>query len=385
MKRVLLVLLMAVAFVSCEREVNVDVTIPPCEDGECQGATVNLAPQTRGDVNRGDIYAWVDVITVVATDDQNVDYGDVFTLVDDNSGADGFYLETVPVNEIIDFSASSTSKDDGAGEFLVNTSNPDNLTGFVGRMPYAEYATDAPVSQYIENGDNTVFLQMNTDHGRLISSFQLADDIQYDNPNNNNLPMYRLVVIRGNESEEANRQAGVVSYWNNVNSVDGETQTFTVQIQNYESNEVLYTSTVTETIVASTSTTNKYVVGLDFVEDSSVEVIFSWQVWNEDEQDNDTEEDDTTSTNGLDCSSCGTVTNQSFGGNVSLTADTVISDKNVTYNGGLNLNGYTLTVSCGSVQVNGHLNGGGTIIAAGSVNVTGQTQNNPTIHANECF
>ena len=80
---------------------------------------------------------------------------------------------------------------------LTSTGNPNNLDGFVSRMPFAEYATDAPVSQYVENGDNVVSLQMNTQHGRLISSFQLDDDIQYNNPSNNNLPMYKLVVNRG--------------------------------------------------------------------------------------------------------------------------------------------------------------------------------------------
>ena len=143
------------------------------------------------------MFVWIDEITVVAQDSESTNYGKTFELVDDGSGADGFYLEDVPTNEVIDFSASSTSKEDGAGKFLTSTGNPNNLDGFVSRMPFAEYATDAPVSQYVENGDNVVSLQMNTQHGRLISSFQLDDDIQYNNPSNNNLPMYKLVVNRG--------------------------------------------------------------------------------------------------------------------------------------------------------------------------------------------
>ena len=99
MKKYLSILLVAVALVGCERELNVEVTVPPCEDGGCEGAIVNLAPQARGPVDRGTMYAWIDVITVVATDDNGVDYGDEFQLVDDNSGADGFYLETVPTGE----------------------------------------------------------------------------------------------------------------------------------------------------------------------------------------------------------------------------------------------------------------------------------------------
>ena len=382
MKRVLLVLLMAVAFVSCEREVNVDVTVPPCEDGECQGAKIVLAAQARGPVNRGDLYAWIDVITVEAIDDQGADFGDVFNLVDNNSGADGFYLNNVTVNKTYAFGASSTSKAQGAGDFVINTGNPDNLNGFEGRMPYAEYATDTPVSQFITPGDNLVNLQMNTNHGRLISSFELAEDIQYNKPNSND-PMYKLVVTRGVESAYATRQAGVVSYWNDAASLSGETLAFTVEIRNFETNAVVYTRNITETIVASTSTTNKYVVGLDFADSTTVEVVFSWQAWTEGTGIDET--DVITSPNGLDCSSCGTVTTQTFNGNVSLTGDTVISDKNLNYNGGLNLNGYTLTVSCGNVHVNGNFNGNGTIIVAGNLTVTGATQNNPTIHANECF
>jgi hypothetical protein len=378
---------MAVAFVSCEREVNVEVTVPPCEDGECQGAIVNLAPQARGPVDRDGMYAWIDVITVVATDDQNVNYGDVFTLVDDNSGADGFFLATVPVNKIIDFSASSTSKADGAGKFLANTGNPDNLTGFVGRMPYAEYATDASVSQYIENGDNVVFLQMNTDHGRLISSFQLADNLQYNNQNNNNLPMYKLVVKRGAETQDASGQSGVVAYWNDANSVAGVTQTFTLEIQNYETGAVVDTRTITETFVASTSITNKYVVGLGFVEDSSVEVIFSWQVWDETEGDDETVT--VTSPNGLDCSSCGAVTQQNESSNFLVNGNVVIEDKNLVVAGDLNFNGVgsTLTITCGSLTVSGNMNGatGAVLTVAGNVTVTGNIQNELTIHDNECF
>ena len=88
--------------------------------------------------------------------------------------------------------------------------------------------------------------------------------------------------------------------------------------------------------------------------------------------------------NGLDCASCGTVTNQNISGSYSLTGDTVISDKNLIIAGDLNLNGHTLTVSCGNVTVSGNFNGGGTLIAAGSLTVTGATQNNPTIHVDEC-
>ncbi len=387
MKKVLLVLLVAVALLGCEREVNVEVTVPPCEDQSCEGAIIQLAPQARGPVDRGTMYAWIKDITVVATDDQNVNYGDVFTLVDDNSGADGFYLENVPNQQIIDFSASSTSKDDGAGKFLANTGNPDNLDGFVGRMPYAKYATDAPVSQFINTGDNLVNLQMNTDHGRLISSFQLANDIQYNNPNNNNLPMYKLVVKRDGVSEVASGQSGVVAYWNNEDSVGGVSQSFTVEIQNYQTGDIVYTRTITETFVASTSTTNKYVVGLDFVDFSTVEVTFTWQVWDENTGDDETVV--VTSPNGLDCSSCGPLTQQNESGNYLVEGNVVIEDKNLVVAGDLNFNGVgsTLTITCGSLTVSGNMNGatGAVLTVAGNVVVTGNTQNELTINANECF
>jgi hypothetical protein len=370
MKKVLVVLSM-IALVGCTKETVVVIEDDNCE--ECQGATISLVSQMRGPVNRDDMYAWIDVITVVAEDDLGNDYGDEFELVDDNSGADGFYLEQVPTGETIDFSASSTSKDDGAGEFLVEA-DPNNLDVYVNRMPFAEYATDAPVSQYIENGDNLVYLQMNTNHGRLISSFQLADNIQSG---------YNLVVTRGASSETVTGTSGVVSYWNTATSTSGEDQTFVLEVKDITTGQVVFTRTITETIVASTSTTSKYVVGLGFVEDSTVEVIFSWQVWNE--EDGDDETDDGLSDNGLDCSSCGGVTNQFFPGSYSLSGDSVWEDVNISATGDINLNGYTLTVTCGFVSANVRINGPGTIIAAGGIQAFGGFQNNPTIYANECY
>ena len=375
MKKVLVLLGLSLAFTSCDKsETNIYL-----DEEKERGATVIIAPQASSSsgtsgrvtnsstpVERESMFVWIDEITIVAQDSQSANYGDTFVLVDDGSGADGFYLEDVPTNEVIDFSASSTSKEDGAGKFLTSTGNPNNLDGFVSRMPFAEYATDAPVSQYVENGDNVVSLQMNTQHGRLISSFQLDDDIQYNNPNNNNLPMYKLVVNRGVESAYATGPSGVVAYWNNANSIGGVTQTFDVEIQNYETGVVVYTRTIDETFVASTSTTNKYVVGLDFVDLSTVEVIFTWQTW-----DNNDGVDETTN--------CGTITTQTINGNWSLTQDTTLDSVDLVANGGINLNGYTLSVPCGSVTINGHLNGGGTLIHCGTLVVSGNTQNNPTI------
>ena len=376
MKKVLVLLGLSLGLVSCDKsETNIYL------DDEVKevGATVIIAPQASSSsgtsgrvttsstpVDRDGMFVWIDEITIVAQDSQSANYGDTFVLVDDGSGADGFYLEDVPTNEVIDFSASSTSKDDGAGKFLTSTGSPNNLDGFVGRMPFAEYATDAPVSQYVENGDNVVSLQMNTEQGRLISSFQLDDDIQYNNPNNNNLPMYKLVVNRGGESAYATGLSGVVAYWNDVNSIGGVTQTFDIEIQNYETGVVVYTRTIDETFVASTSTTNKYVVGLDFVDLSTVEVIFTWQTW-----DNNDGVDETTN--------CGTITTQTINGNWSLTQDTTLDSVDLVANGGINLNGYTLSVPCGSVTINGDLNGGGTLIHCGTLVVSGNTQNNPTI------
>jgi len=379
MKKVLVLLGLSLALTSCDKsETNIYLD----DELEEVGATVIIAPQassssgtagrvTTSDtsVDRDGMFVWIETITVVAQDSESTNYGKTFELVDDGSGADGFYLEDVPTNEVIDFSASSTSKEDGAGKFLTSTGNPNNLDGFVGRMPFAEYATDSTVSQYVENGDNLVSLQMNTEHGRLISSFQLDSDIQYNNPSNNNLPMYKLVVNRGNESAYATGPSGVVAYWNDTNSVGGVTQTFDIEIQNYETGVVVYTRTIDETFVASTSTTNKYVVGLDFVDSSTVEVIFTWQAW-----DNNDGVDETTN--------CGTLTTQTINGNWSLTQDTTLEGVDLVANGGINLNGYTLTVPCGSVTINGNLNGGGTLIHCGALVVSGNTQNNPTITQN---
>ncbi len=373
MKKVLLVLLVAVALLGCEREVNVDITVPPCEDGSCEGAIIQLAPQARGPVDRGTMYAWIDVITVVAEDINGVDYGAEFELVDDGSGADGFYLETVPAGETVAFSASSTSKDDGAGEYLEQTSAPDNLGTYVTEMPFAEYATPSPEYVYIENGENVVYLNMYTDHGRLISSFQIASNYQSS---------YDLVVTKEGTSVTVSGVNGVVSYYNDETSVDGVVQTFTAQLLDKTTGNVAFERTITETVVASTSITSKYVVGLGFVEDTTTEVIFIWQPWVEDEGEDET---DGLSTNGLDCGSCGTVTDWSPNGSYALTGDTVLNDVNLVVNGDINLNGHTLTVTCGTVYASSRIQGSGTIIAAGDITANLGFQNQPTVHANECF
>ena len=127
MKKVLVLLGLSLGLVSCDKsETNIYL------DDEIKevGATVIIAPQASSSsgtsgrvttsstpVDRENMFVWIDEITVVAQDSQSTNYGKTFELVDDGSGADGFYLEDVPTNEVIDFSASSTSKDDGAGKF----------------------------------------------------------------------------------------------------------------------------------------------------------------------------------------------------------------------------------------------------------------------------
>ena len=75
----------------------------------------------------------------------------------------------------------------------------------------------------------------------------------------------------------------------------------------------------------------------------------------------------------------GTIGDMNKPGSYALTGDTVLTDVNLKVAGDLNLNGYTLTVACGSVTVSGNFNGGGTLIRCGALAVTGATQNNPTI------
>ena len=53
--------------------------------------------------------------------------------------------------------------------------------------------------------------------------------------------MYKLVVNRGSESAYATGPSGVVAYWNDSNSIGGVTQTFDIEIQNYETGVVVYT------------------------------------------------------------------------------------------------------------------------------------------------
>ena len=80
-----------------------------------------------------------------------------------------------------------------------------------------------------------------------------------------------------------------------------------------------------------------------------------------------------------DTSNCGILTTMPVSGNYTLNQDTILEDVNLVIAGDLNLNGYTLTVPCGSVTVSGYINGGGTLIHCGALVVTGAIQNNPTI------
>ena len=385
MKNYLVLLALGLGLISCERETVIVVEGDECET--CQGANISLSPQTKStDVDRNGIYAWVDVITVVATDDQGVDYGDEFKLVDDGSGADGFYLNSVPVNEEIDFSASTTSlTSTDNGQYLETIAQPDSLGPIQGRFVYAEYATDAPVTQYIVNGDNDVFLEMFTNHGRIISSFQL--DSRFDSYDPQGNADFKIVVTRGTDVMEAGGTDGVLNYWNDANSIGGATQTYNIELIQVSNGAVLTTRTITETVIASTSVTNKYVVGLDIALSSSVEVFFSWQPWTETDGTDETQP--TTSPNGLDCSACGALTNQNESTNFIVDGNVVIEDKNLIVAGDLNFNGVgsTLTITCGSLTVSGNMNGstGAVLTVAGNVIVTGNTQNELTIHANECF
>ena len=72
---------------------------------------------------------------------------------------------------------------------------------------------------------------------------------------------------------------------------------------------------------------------------------------------------------------------QSKSGNTSLTEDTLF-EGNTVFNGGLNLNGFTATVT-GEVQVNGNLNGPGELKYCEVLEVTGRIQNDPKL-TNDC-
>ena len=247
MKRVLVLLMGIVLFESCEK--NSDDALAT-ETGSIQAViSAQETPQARTDVKRGQIYAWVKDVTILAESQvTNYTAEETYDLLDSgdagySNAAALFQLNDVALGQNL-VSASSTSNVtpvtiyDANGDESVQTKvdfineHKDNVN------PYAVYTTDAPVAaNVLQSGTTPISLEMNTKNARLISAVSM-------NPTNANAPYLTsdFTATSKIEIKEVGGSWTVVNesvitdklyssfYWSDVNSIGGAKYRVTVTV-----------------------------------------------------------------------------------------------------------------------------------------------------------
>jgi len=361
MKKVLLVLLVGLGVMtSCHNDEHTHEIVFPTTDLRLNVATETSGLQSRSaDVNRDDIPATVETIDVTVTSNVTpIERNDIFTLVDDGSGEDGFVVYDVALglNNVI---ATTTTVADGS--FNVSQFDTNNMTAQEklndnkSNVPYAIYNGEVLNTDVTGNND-FVTVQMTTENGRLNTVIVMEESIRDD--------YYYEVITSDTSITPTNSGKGVSLYWSDENSVDGEKQSITIKV--FASDDTfVYESNSEISVIASTGINTLLTINATKVQAETVGFNFSFQPWTE--------------IDGNNTSSCGTVTTQNISGSYSLTQDVVLDSVDLVISGDLNLNGHTLSVPCGSITVSGNLNGGGEVIYCDNLTVSGNTQNNPTI------
>ena len=297
MKKVLVLSMVIALFASCEK--SQDKELAP-ETGSIQAViTAQENPQARTNVKRGQIYAWVKDVTILAESQvTNYTSEETYDLLDSgdagyNNAAALFQLENVALGQNL-VSASSTSNVtpvtiyDANGDISVKTKN-DYINEYKDDVnPYAVYATDAPVAvNVLQSGTTPISLEMNTKNARLISAVSM-------NPTNANAP-YLTSDFTATSKVEIKEVGGswtlvnesVITdtkystfYWSDVNSIGGAQYKVTVTVvRNSDGVQVAQADRLV-TLVNSTSYRCNFFMNVgsnDLFGD--VELNLIWQKW----------------------------------------------------------------------------------------------------------
>lgn len=278
MKKLLLVLVLALVFTSCERE-KVVVIIEAQQKADVRlnvKASNNTASKT--DVNRDDIPVVVSQIDVtVESSVTGIVLNELFKIVDDGSGEDGFVINEVPLGDNT-FDAFTDTDVDGIYENTKSNGNNNTLSEKLSLLrestPYAIYTGNALAD--IDGDNDFVEIQMNTQNGRLLTGVEMAEEIQDD---------YKYVVTistTSNPEEVLNMPSGkrFINEWSNEDSVEGASLIIQFNIYSKVNGALAFASEEFQIDVkASTGITTIFTLSADSVQQETLGLNFVFQEW----------------------------------------------------------------------------------------------------------
>ena len=282
MKKVLLLVLGLGALSSCNQEelledsmiktTDVRINIKSKED-----KTSKLSRSTSSDVNRGDIPVTVESIDVVVTSKEtSIQRGVSYTIVDDESGEDGFIVGDVPLGKN-NFEATTTTVASSTFNFSTfdhnETSQSDKLSNNKVLVPYATYSGSA-LDQDVVGVNDFISIPMSTDHGRINTIITLAEDIQDEYT----LSVVAYTTVDDPISLTTNNNESLEVYWSADSSVDGNEVVYDINVVASDGG-VVFSTIQTQNVIASTGLNTIYTINANSVEAQSVGLSFSFDPW----------------------------------------------------------------------------------------------------------
>jgi hypothetical protein len=301
MKKVLVLLVLLVGSIllfSCSKDESSEIVR---EVASIQAVIASDQPSTAGrtDVKRGDIYAWVKDVTIVAESQMtNYTAQEVYDLLDSgdagfNNAAALFQLDEVALGQNL-VSASTTSnvtpttEYDANGDETVLTKEAFITNHIENTDPYALYQTDAPVSvDVLSSGTSAIQLQMNTPNARLISAISMNRtnaNAQYLTDNFTSTSKVEIKEVGGSWTtvDESVITDDLYStfYWSDTNSIGGAKYRVTVTVVRNSDGQQMAQADRLVTLVNSTSYRCNFVMNVDSNDlFGDVELDLIWQQW----------------------------------------------------------------------------------------------------------
>ncbi len=275
--------LVAVMFASCT---NDDAVKNDTASIEKTSLVANIATPTPTSttakfVNRGSIFAWVSSINVTATSTAwNYSTSTLFDLVA-SGGETAFKIDDVALGANT-INATTTTNTVPVCAFSAPSSTTTSSalkTALTQHNPYALYAgqTNATISSAVLN---TVNLNMQTTHGRVISVFEFDTDTQLRANTQATITANVDGTIITSSYFSGNE---VISFeWSNANATVGKTVTYTINVYDKANPATLIVSypIIPVAIKASTSISCTYQINRDKVINDTPETLtFTWQAW----------------------------------------------------------------------------------------------------------
>ena len=191
MKKVLLLLVGLGLVISCDKEEALDDSSNTFDTTSIMALIESGNNNTSRDVNRpGSVLDFINTIEITAdhvgTIGDPYEVSEVYTMVDDGTGASGFVLENVALGRNKFEAYAESYQQDPTEEYLFIQDQADTPWEWIdaqrGRHPNVNFYDNDNAPQFIKEnpavGENLVEFDMQAESGRLIVGVKLSDEIR---------------------------------------------------------------------------------------------------------------------------------------------------------------------------------------------------------------